>query len=385
MAVIPIEATNYLADKQLKTSWHWDEVYASEHNVAFTVAKVMEQDVLDSIHRHIVRAVESGQTFHSFKRDLLQKLGQSGWGKYQEIDRKTGEVLTRLSDSRLKKVYETNVTQAYHAGAWQRFQDGKDHLPYLRYRIGPSHSHERAGINHDLWDGLVLPVDDPWWQTHMPMNGWGCKCWVQAISQADAEQHGISHSPKIEYHDWKNQSTGRTHKVPKGIDPGFEHNVGMARQQKHLDLLTDKIRSVASHSPDRAANAIHRLVDGAIFAHWLKKPQGNFPVALLAEDSAKKIQARSRVVLLSPDTMLKQVLHHGELDVTDYRSLLYSLTPKLVEPQKKNYHVMVVYYHHRYYRAILKSADNGNEVFLVSFSRLSKGALQNLKNQQAKK
>ena len=26
------------------------------------------------------------------------------------------------------------------------------------------------------WDGTVLPLDDPWWSSHSPQNGWGCKC-----------------------------------------------------------------------------------------------------------------------------------------------------------------------------------------------------------------
>lgn len=264
MPVIPHEATAYLADKQLKTSWHWGEIYAEEHNVAFTVAKVMEQDVLDAIHRQIVRAVESGETFHTFRNNLLDKLGEGGWGNYKEI--RGGEVVTRLSDSRLQKIFDTNFTQAHNAGCWRRFQANKELLPYLRYRIGYSVEHRQE---HLKWDGIILPVDHPWWQTHMPMNGWGCNCWVEQITREEAEQLGITPDDDIpykdDYHDWQSHSTGKKHKVPKGIDPGFEHNPGMQRQKTYLQLLADKIEAVAKHSPVRAKNTLRRLIDLPLF------------------------------------------------------------------------------------------------------------------------
>ncbi len=234
MPVIPHEAVAYLADKKLKTAWNWSRIYAAEHNTAFTVAKIMEQDILGAIHEQVITAVAEGQTFHSFKRDLINRLGESGWGNYEEVDKDTGEVISRLSDRRLKKVYDTNVTQAYHAGAWERFQKSKKAFPYLRYRLGPSRVHRDQ---HKAWENMVLPV----------------------------EKLGISKSPKIEYHNWKNEVTGRTHKVPKGIHPGFEYNVGMHRQQKHLDLLADKIEAVAQHSPIRAKNTLTRLSAHALF------------------------------------------------------------------------------------------------------------------------
>ncbi len=382
MPVIPHEAVAYLADKKLKTAWNWSRIYAAEHNTAFTVAKIMEQDILDGIHRQIVRAVEDGQTFHSFKRDLINRLGQSGWGSYEEIDKKTGEIITRLSANRLRKIYETNVTQSYHAGAWQNIQETKKAYPYLRYRLGPSIEHR---VQHKAWEGLVLPVDDPFWQTHMPMNGWGCKCDVEQLTKKEAQAIGISKSPKINYHNWKNPVTGRMHKVPKGIDPGFEYNVGMHRQQKHLSLLTDKIESVAAQSPDRAVNAVYRLVAGTIFQYWLEKPQGVFPVAMLAESTVKKMAAKTPMVRLSADTMLKQTQHHPELTVADYRNIFYSLTPELIIAQGNKNHALVVYYHERYYRIVFKTARDGSEVWLQSFSRISKPALKHLKNQQAKK
>lgn len=246
MSVIPEAALAYLAAKGLKTSWNWHEVYAAEHAHAFTVAKIMDVDILDAIFLLLQDAIATGQTFESFKRDLLKNLGEQGWGDYQQKDEKTGEVITRLSNHRLRKIYDINVNQSYHAGAWQRFQKTKQALPYLRYRVGPSIEHRH---DHLKWNNIVLHVDDPWWRTHMPQNGWGCKCWVQQITAAEAELLGISQSPVIDYHEWINPDTGEAIWVPKGIDPGFEYNVGIARADKDADLLTTKQNKIRQALP----------------------------------------------------------------------------------------------------------------------------------------
>lgn len=255
--VIPHEAIAYITGKKLATSYNWSEIYAEEHASKFTVAKIMELDVLDSIHQSVIEAVAEGQTFHTFKKGMLEKLGEEGWGNYAQKDEVTGEDLTRLSDRRLKKVYQVNKTQSYHTGSWYRFEANKATHPYLRYRLGPSLKHRPA---HKRFDGLVLPVDDPFWQTHMPMNGWGCKCWVQSLTADKAEKAGISDSPDIEYHDWENKSTGRKHKVPKGISPGFEYNVGRHREHKALEMVTDKLSQVVTQNPKQANATMSALL-----------------------------------------------------------------------------------------------------------------------------
>lgn len=256
--VIPHEAIAYITSKKLKTSYNWAEIYGREHNLAFTVAKIMELDILDGIHQSVIKAVEDGQSFHSFKKGILNRLGESGWGSFEQTDEKTGKKITRLSNSRLKKVYATNKTQSYHAGSWHRFAANKATHPYLRYRLGSSKEHRPE---HKRFENLVLPVDDPFWETHMPMNGWGCKCWVQSLTKQKAEQIGISKSPEIEYHTWVNKSTGRKYKVPKGIDPSFEYNVGKHREHKALQLVTDKLAQVVAQNPSQAAATMIALLN----------------------------------------------------------------------------------------------------------------------------
>ncbi|WP_434352998.1 phage minor head protein [Psychrobacter sp. HD31] len=319
--VIPHEAIAYIAGKKLKTSYNWSEIYAQEHSSAFTVAKIMELDVLDGIHKSIIKAVEDGQSFNSFKKSILERLGKSGWGDYEQVDEKTGEKITRLSNSRLKKVYQTNKTQSFHAGSWQRFQKNKATHPYLRYRLGPSKEHR---LEHTKFNNLVLPVDAPFWLTHMPANGWGCNCWLQNLTKEQAQAIGISKSPEIEYHDWINKKTGRKHKVPKGIDPGFEYNVGMHREHNALKMVTDKLMGVVTQNPSAANKAMTGLLNNTAQKAMIAKVLHDM-VADVAEH--KRAYGNTYAVGVINDevidklTKMDKAPHHSIIAVSDTQIL----------------------------------------------------------------
>lgn len=55
----------------------------------------------------------------------------------------------------------------------------------------------------------------------------------------EGERRGISDSPKLEFEEYKNKTTGKTEKVPKGIQPGFNYNPGKYRDQKIKDVLKE--------------------------------------------------------------------------------------------------------------------------------------------------
>ena len=64
------------------------------------------------------------------------------------------------------------ATTAYQAGRWQQFVDGG--TEYLMYLHMDGVAHPR--LEHIAWSGTVLPITDPWWNTHYPPNGWRCHC-----------------------------------------------------------------------------------------------------------------------------------------------------------------------------------------------------------------
>lgn len=227
----PKEALGWFTAKGYKPAFDYRDVWREEHNYAFTVAKAMHVDVLTSIKGALDDSLANGKTFESFKKDIqptLEKLGW--WGQTEMKDPLTGEVRTVQlgSPRRLEIIYRTNMETARQAGQWERIQRNKATHPYLVYELGPSREHRH---DHASWAGTVLPVDDLWWSTHRPKNGWGCKCTTRAVSKREfgrmsSDQNYKTTAPEIKYREWINKRTGEVERVPVGIDPGWDYNPG---------------------------------------------------------------------------------------------------------------------------------------------------------------
>ena len=206
----------------------------------FTVAKSAGFDVLGDVADAVDRAQAQGQTFAQFQADLEPLLRKKGWwGKKQTVVGPDGRprVVRLGSPRRLKTIFRTNLRVSAAAARWERIQDRKDRFPYLMY---DAVNDSRTRPQHLEWDGLVLPVDHPFWKTHAPPNGWGCRCILRQLSEAVMRRRGLEVSPpEIRTREWTNRPTGETRAVPEGIDPGWDYNPGEAHVRRAQRGLTD--------------------------------------------------------------------------------------------------------------------------------------------------
>jgi hypothetical protein len=62
----------------------------------------------------------------------------------------------------------------------------------------------------------------------------------------------------------------------------------------------------------------HTGFDSEAFAIWRLAPAGNFPIAVLSPIQVQQLNAKTSVVVLSPDTIRKQIREHPELVDADY-------------------------------------------------------------------
>ena len=320
----------------LRTTVDWHEMMFAEHAVAFTVAKVAQLDLLNSIRASLDKVIREGGTFEMWKADIVPQLQRAGWWGVVTDPALTGtSEPVVVNDARLRTIFRTNLRMSQAGGLWRRIQRDKGFAPYLRYLSHHYRKHPRK--DHYSWHGLVLEVDDPAWQWMFPPNGWGCKCHVQQLTERSLKANGytVGKAPVPRMVDFK--TANGIEKVHQGVDPGFGYNPGFAHLQALSDKLTRSIEQALDVGNDVAASATLRSIVadpafdqfmGVPYNEKTKLPDTRFPVAILSEQQRDLIGGSSRIVALKPRVINKQAgksssgnRGHTDLTIDDYRNL----------------------------------------------------------------
>jgi len=251
----PRDAVAFFRSKGFRISWDWFDVWQETQAEAFTVAKATSYDVLRAIRNELDTALDDGMTFQEFKKRLRPRLQELGWwGTKEVLDIDTGEV-TRAqlgSDRRLRTIFQTNVQTAYMAGRHARQLDNAKDRPWWRYVAVMD---GRTRPHHAELNGRVWRYDDPVWKIIYPPNGWGCRCRVVALSDADMERLGLQPERETQFieREAKVSKDGELIQV-QGIsvpgigdrrlsffpDPGWDYNPGTASAAHLQDVLARK-------------------------------------------------------------------------------------------------------------------------------------------------
>jgi hypothetical protein len=95
------------------------------------------------------------------------------------------QIFDTFNEAWLKTEYDTAIAAAQGASRWQRVQETKEILPYLRFNgVGD-------GVECDICmslDGICLPADDPFWDENWAGTiHWNCRCTVDQLGQEEGE------------------------------------------------------------------------------------------------------------------------------------------------------------------------------------------------------
>lgn len=187
------------------------EADAAARDRAAGMGDALFQDILAAV----LEALEAGTALSDFTRDFDQLTKAHGWSGDNE------------AGWRSALTFRTMTAQAMAAGRWAEIQRMKKRRPFIRYVTAGDH---RVRHEHAAWHGLILPVEDPFWQTHFPPNGFNCRCHVQSVAARDLARYGwaVSESPPVEtvIKFVRVKGVLKPVETPKGIDPGFAFNPG---------------------------------------------------------------------------------------------------------------------------------------------------------------
>jgi hypothetical protein len=210
----------------------WTDLMRNGHDRGFAVAGAMKTDLLSDFATSIDKVVAEGKSIDWFRQQFDEIVARHGWDYSGERNWRT------------RTIYTTNMRTTYAAGrlAQLRDPDLQQAAPFWMYRHGGSAD---PRPQHLAWDKMVLPADDPWWQTHYPPNGWGCSCYVVAVTQGMAERMGgkfVDSPPPDE---------------PGAIDKGWDYMPGRTVADELREVVADK----AAKAPAAMAAALRADVD----------------------------------------------------------------------------------------------------------------------------
>lgn len=93
-------------------------------------------------------------------------------------------------------VISHSIIREFHlAERWDKIQQNKENRPYLLYRTAGDNS---VRPTHKTLDGILLPVNHSFWDSHFPPNGFGCRCGIRTVSERDLKKKGWEVTPEHE-------------------------------------------------------------------------------------------------------------------------------------------------------------------------------------------
>lgn len=352
------EAIAYFRNKLNVPTKHWDDLMGGMHAKGFMVAGAMKAELLTDLRGSVDRAISEGVTLAGFRKDFDSIVEKHGW------------IYKGGRNWRTKVIYDTNLRSAYQAGRYQQMKDPDVVAlrPFWRYLHSGSVNPREEHLG---WDGMILAHDDPFWDTHFPPNGWGCKCRVLTLSQRDMKRmgkKGPDKAPAIKYREYKDRK-GNTLKVPHGIDPGFDYNVGKSADMSYKALA----ESFESLDYDVARPFMNEFLAGPVFERFYAgKIQGEFPVAVLSEIDQVALGSKAQTVWLHADDLKIHKNSHPDIQLGDYQKI-----QKIIQTGEayKQGTTRLVYLKQGdiFYRAALKRTQNRRENYYLSLFKTDPG------------
>ena len=229
----------------------WDDIWQSAHDRAFVVAGATKADLLDDLRQAVEKAITDGTTLETFRQDFRKIVAARGWSGW------TGEGTPGGFNWRTRVIYETNLRTSHAAGRAVQLADPglQALLPYRRYVHNDSVLHPRP--QHLAWNGLTLPHDHPFWKTHMPPNGWGCRCRVTAVLKP---KPGDPTEPPTGWDDL-DEKTG----APVGIDKGWAYAPGQSNVDELRRFAKEKVAKLPAPIAKPFADDVNKVISKPAF------------------------------------------------------------------------------------------------------------------------
>lgn len=244
-----------------------------------------ERDLLKHFEYNV--AIFSGAKTHQQVVDMTREVFKDGVKQsFSDFKTAAGSIFDTYNKDWLKTEFNMAHQQAIFGRKWTDIQSNKDIFPKLKY---VTTGDGRVRPDHVRLDGIVRPVDDPFWSRYYPPNDWGCRCNIEQITEDESPVTDDSVLSAVDY-------------VPA---PLFDGNVGI-----------DKMIFNGSHPYFTVSQKYELLKANNFNLPTPPKPVAIAPEVLTAEKKIK--DSFTALTGLSPDVMSAKAFRNCDPDLKFY-------------------------------------------------------------------
>lgn len=372
---------------------------------AWTVGKLAQLESIETVKKSLLDALKSGASFEDWqktaqKMDIFPK-------HYREV------------------VFRNAMLSSYNSAKWASFRDNAQRFPVLRYS---AINDGRTRPAHSAMHGLMMPVNDPRWQTLAPPSGHNCRCTLQSLTEKQAKAYGYKgapdklptyidnkgieqtvqadkgwhHSPELDNLDEllreREQAAGMPAAIykapeiskpapapqiapevlpitpkapaakarPKRPQPSVVYGVDSAHFAMTYQLIEHEIKA----NPDRSTDELRGLLSVGI--KWV--------VATLSAERQQQFNAKTATVWLSDDTLVKQIKHRqGQpIGMADYAMVEDVINNADAHRVDNEHNIVFFRLRGAWYKAAVKTTQDKKELYLLSFRRARDSEVKSL-------
>ncbi len=176
------EAVAFIADKPAVSRAVFDQLLPELKARAFTITGIQAADVLQR-SRDLIATLPAGGDWDEIKHGLIQEI--SPYFVDSSASQEDQAKQQQAAENRAELLIRTHGQQAYAASQYATLNEQRDLFPNWQYlTLGDNHVRR----THAALDGVVLPANHEFWNTHFPPWEWGCRCQCVPLTRADTAE-----------------------------------------------------------------------------------------------------------------------------------------------------------------------------------------------------
>jgi SPP1 gp7 family putative phage head morphogenesis protein len=205
---------------------------------AFSIAGLTSLDQILAVKNSLSEAARRGQSFQSWKKEV-----------------EASGVLS-LPKHRMDNIYRTNLQGSYSAGKWEKALKTAKSRPYLMY---DAINDSRVRPAHLALDNVIRPINSSFWKTHLPPNGYRCRCGFITLTKEQAEARsgkgkGLNNPALLDDGEkampdqgWEYNPSDRLDGVNSAIDERTKEAPKLVKQVKQRIKQRDRLEEAKSY------------------------------------------------------------------------------------------------------------------------------------------